>query len=109
MDHQLYATIQRKQPPIPPFSHNKGFDTMAHRRIEDPPDVCPYATFQSNNGHHRAGERFVATFSANNQGSQRCNTLGRLKNLEMTEYQKQKLIEEANTVKIRVSTVIKRC
>ncbi len=25
---QLYATIQRKQPPVPPFSHNKGFDTI---------------------------------------------------------------------------------
>ena len=29
-------------------------------------------------------------------------TLGRVKNLEMTEYQKEKLINEANTVKIKV-------
>ena len=25
---QLYATIQRKQPPVPPFSQSKGFDTI---------------------------------------------------------------------------------
>ena len=30
-------------------------------------------------------------------------TLGRVKNLEMTEYQKEKLINEANTVKIKVT------
>jgi len=30
-------------------------------------------------------------------------TLGRVKNLEMTEYQKEKLINEANTVKIKVN------
>jgi hypothetical protein len=32
MEHQLYATIQRKQPPIPPFNGativSKGFDTI---------------------------------------------------------------------------------
>ena len=33
----------------------------------------------------------------------RCSTLGRLKNLEMTEYQKQKLLNEANTVRIKVT------
>ena len=32
-------------------------------------------------------------------------TLGRVKNLEMTEYQKEKLINEANTVKIKVTFV----
>ena len=32
-----------------------------------------------------------------------CNTLGRIKTLEMTEYQKQKLLDEANTVRIRES------
>ena len=37
------------------------------------------------------------------QGGPGCSaTLGRVKNLEMTEYQKEKLINEANTVKIKV-------
>ena len=42
-------------------------------------------------------------------GSIGCSaTLGRVKNLEMTEYQKEKLINEANTVKIKVTAVQNR-
>ena len=43
------------------------------------------------------------------QGGPGCSaTLGRVKNLEMTEYQKEKLINEANTVKIKVKNVCNR-
>ena len=42
------------------------------------------------------------------QGGPGCSaTLGRVKNLEMTEYQKEKLINEANTVKIKVEKYLK--
>ena len=39
--------------------------------------------------------------------SGRCATLGRMKNLEMTEYQKQRLLNEANTVGIPVRFSLK--
>ena len=103
IEHQLYATIQRKQPPIPPFSNSKGFDTLHKRRssgdmvTNSDPDMCPYAT----------SVQFQRSFHVPNEGQMqnRCNTLGRMKNLEMTEYQKQKLLEEANTVRIKVKKV----
>ncbi len=82
IEHQLYATIQRKQPPVPPFNSSKGFDTMSKNNV----------LYNSAN----------VTPVVRQQAELRCNTLGRIKNLEMTEYQKQKLIDEANTVKIRV-------
>ena len=65
----------------------QGFDTID--RLKQPqtqPDLCPYAgSFQQSGS------------------SRNCNTLGRIKTLEMTEYQKQKLLDEANTVRIRES------
>ena len=97
---QLYATIQRKQPPVPPFSHNKGFDTMD--RLKQ--DVCPYAanTFQQQVHRGMTGGGLTTTSNTTTLAG-RCNTLGRVKNLEMTEYQKQKLLDEADTVKIKES------
>ena len=50
------------------------------------PDLCPYPGSFQQGGSNR-----------------NCNTLGRIKTLEMTEYQKQKLLDEANTVRIRES------
>lgn len=70
-------------------------------------NMCPYATsFQMGvgvMGHHGSSGRPGA--GANN--GLRCNTLGRMKTLEMTEYQKQKLLEEADTVRIKVGSNIK--
>lgn len=93
IEHQLYATIQRQKPPVPPFSNSKGFFDMKRTNLETDTtvDICPYAT--------SADRQFRATGA-------RCNTLGRFKNLEMTEYQKQKLLDEANTVRIRVSVIV---
>ena len=66
----------------------QGFDTIDRLKQQQPqPDLCPYAgSFQQQGGSNR-----------------NCNTLGRIKTLEMTEYQKQKLLDEANTVRIRES------
>lgn len=73
------------------------------------PDICPYATSASNSAaaaphfqQNRVGAAAMTAVAAGQQQQHRCSTLGRLKNLEMTEYQKQKLINEANTVKIKV-------
>ena len=57
-------------------------------------DICPYATSTSSQ------QQRLNNF---NVSGGRCSTLGRLKNLEMTEYQKQKLLNEANTVRIKVT------
>ena len=65
----------------------QGFDTI-DRLKQQQPDLCPYA----------------GSFQQHQSNSNRnCNTLGRIKTLEMTEYQKQKLLDEANTVRIRES------
>jgi len=120
--HQLYATIQRKQPPVPPFSTSKGFETsnssssagscslrerprretsaatahaggLSHAR----PDLCPYNA-----------AAFAGVNNVDQQQTVRCNTLGRIgRNLEMTEYQKQRLIEEADTVRIKVKVTVR--
>ena len=58
----------------------------------------PYVTSSGLPPHSHAHAHAHSTSSA----QFRCNTLGRVKNLEMTEYQKQKLINEANTVRIKV-------
>lgn len=101
IEHQLYATIQRKQPPVPPFTSDtpaarKGFDTMMTDRslkrlnngeIMAPMAsdmVCPYSQSGQNGGKN-------ATFMP----TSRCATLGRVKNLEMTEYQRQKYVNGA--------------
>ena len=70
------------------MSPHQGFDTIDRLKQQQPqPDLCPYAgSFQQQGG-----------------SSRNCNTLGRIKTLEMTEYQKQKLLDEANTVRIRES------
>ena len=81
-----------------------------HGSIDSTADIRPYATAaqsaapSSNNGryqhfHHLHHNNLRST----PPGSSRCATLGRIKTLEMTEYQKDKLLNEANTVKIRVS------
>ena len=137
VEHQIYATIQRKQPPMPPFgaaNHqrmqplgntcNKGgnftgtldrLKFLRPRREEQgiggvdlvpqtSADICPYATSVSNtpNNHHRFHHLHYNNLMANGESS-RCATLGRIKTLEMTEYQKDKLLNEANTVRIKVS------
>ena len=95
IEHQLYATIQRKQPPVPPFTSDtpaarKGFDTMMSDRLkrlnngEMAADlVCPYANKNAFMAASSAVARPPLPISA------RCATLGRVKNLEMTEYQRQ--------------------
>ena len=127
VEHQIYATIQRKQPPIPPFgaagqvplqAAPKGtfsgtldrLKLLKPRRSVSHPhddlvpetsaDICPYAT--SGGGprfHHLHHNNLRSTVTP---GASRCATLGRIKTLEMTEYQKDKLLNEANTVKIKV-------
>ena len=62
-------------------------------------DICPYAT--SAQQQQEQQQQRLNNFNV----TQRCSTLGRLKNLEMTEYQKQKLLNEANTVRIKVDAV----
>jgi len=162
VEHQIYATIQRKQPPMPPFgaassaisggphqfhpqhsglgplgpktslaagtldrlkmlkprrsvsqpgAHTEnGLQQQQHGSIDSTADIRPYATAaqsaapSSNNGryqhfHHLHHNNLRST----PPGSSRCATLGRIKTLEMTEYQKDKLLNEANTVKIRES------
>ena len=96
------------------------------------PDICPYATSGAgaddgagSTGNSRNSSGSTSTNSSQSSGAGggggaasrsvssaeqqqqqlRCNTLGRLKNLEMTEYQKQKLLNEANTVKIKVCSI----
>lgn len=98
IEHQLYATIQRKQPPVPPFTSDtpaarKGFDTMMTDRLKrlnngdvapPPMAVCPYSK-----------NSFMPTTSS------RCATLGRVKNLEMTEYQRQNYLNTAGVNIVR--------
>ena len=108
----MYATIQRKQPPVPPFTTDtpasrKGFDTNAERlkRLNNgeaaaaasaamamaaASEMCPYMT--------TANPNLKNNFKTNGygMGGGRCATLGRMKNLEMTEYQRQKFINGTN-------------
>lgn len=100
IEHQLYATIQRKQPPVPPFatdanSARKGFDTVDRvKRLNNGeqqqhmnPDLCPYANAATLRNSFKAPQNTGAAAAAT-----RCATLGRMKNLEMTEYQRQKFM-----------------
>lgn len=89
LHQQVYATIQRKQPAVPPFSHSKGFVDTSRLLGADAADV-----------DHAIGASEAVSAAA---AARRCNTLSRIRNLEMTEYQKQKLLNEADTVKIKVS------
>ena len=119
IEHQLYATIQRKQPPVPPFTTDtpaarKGFDTNAtverFKRLNNG-DLCPYVQDRpakaenglggqggighglgGHGGHHRGSAGLLASTSS------RCATLGRMKNLEMTEYQQQKFYNGAHNI-----------
>ena len=77
----MYATIQRKQPPVPPFTSDtatarKGFDTMMTDRLK-----------RLNNGEMM--NEFVLKQNSFVMPNSRCATLGRIKTLEMTEYQRQ--------------------
>ena len=137
IEHQLYATIQRKQPPVPPFTTDtpaarKGFDTSVERlkrlnngetamAMRDASEMCPYLTqrptsthsstggsnntmmknnFKITNGnggvvsgvHAVHGGAVVVGNHLGGASNSRCATLGRVKNLEMTEYQRQKFI-----------------
>ena len=66
--------------------------------------ICPYAAAAATNTSSSQQQRLGNHFSNNHHQRYSSNTLGgRLKNLEMTEYQKQKLLNEANTVRIKVS------
>ena len=70
----------------------QGFDTIDRlKQQQQQPDLCPYVgSFQQQSG------RNCSTLQRGGGG-------GRMKTLEMTEYQKQKLLDEANTVRIRES------
>ena len=110
IEHQLYATIQRKQPPVPPFTSDtpvarKGFNTMMSDRLKRlnngemamPADLeCPYgnnsAIIASKSSFGMGGQHGVI------QGTSRCATLGRVKNLEMTEYQRQKFCNGSSNI-----------
>ena len=92
IEHQLYATIQRKQPPVPPFTTDtpcarKGFTDSTVERFKrlNNGEMCPYVGAKPENG-------MLASTNA------RCATLGRMKNLEMTEYQQQKFYNGAHNI-----------
>lgn len=101
IEHQLYATIQRKQPPVPPFTSDtatvarKGFDTIMSDRLkrlnngEMDPNVtaCPFGPVVAKNSFMPTAAVASAAAAAANS---RCATLGRMKNLEMTEYHHQR-------------------
>ena len=91
IEHQLYATIQRKQPPVPPFTTDtpcarKGFTDSTVERFKrlNNGEMCPYVG--DHRGEHRAAKPENGILASTNT---RCATLGRMKNLEMTEYQRQ--------------------
>jgi len=72
----------------------------------DAAEICPYASSAAGANsrlHHLPHLHHNDLRSAVTPGVSRCATLGRVKTLEMTEYQKDKLLNEANTVKIRES------
>ena len=157
VEHQIYATIQRKQPPMPPFgaaASSQHFHLQQQHAQQSPaaaaaaaagqkatlsgtldrlkmlkprrsvshpaPDgggggagdaaeICPYASSAAGANsrlHHLPHLHHNDLRSAVTPGVSRCATLGRVKTLEMTEYQKDKLLNEANTVKIRVSEIL---
>nr|XP_040568004.1 Down syndrome cell adhesion molecule-like protein Dscam2 isoform X1 [Lepeophtheirus salmonis] len=108
-DHQLYATIQRKAAPMTPFSgggvpistttssSTTGSNSSKSKRDssitpESGVDIFPYASSTNNNNNNLKNNQY-----------HRFHTLGRMRTLEMAEYQKQKLIHEANAVKIKES------
>lgn len=105
IEHQLYATIQRKQPPVPPFTSDtatvarKGFDTIMSDRLKrlnngemdhgQRMTSCPFGpggVVEKNSFIPTAAMASAAAAAANS----RCATLGRMKNLEMTEYHHQR-------------------
>ena len=97
IEHQLYATIQRKQPPVPPFTTDtpcarKGFTDSTVERFKrlNNGEMCPYVDQRGTKP-----ENGILTSS-----NARCATLGRMKNLEMTEYQRnqQKFYNGAHNI-----------